>query len=272
MQISDRDRRPVEQVFQEELQKSVLAALSREQLFQKIVFQGGTALRLFYGNPRFSEDIDLVLKERKTRVNLSEHISSIQGFTEDTFTFLDKVDLETQKDNAELQRLVLRANSNVLPKPTRLHLELACVPSYLNRPRILNFAPLLPAIQVEEEEEILADKLTALLCRDYLKGRDLWDIYYLDVERGNEISWKLVNRKLEDYQFKGDLVEKGEEKISDLDEKGLKTLEAELKRFLPNPQYNQYRDLFGDIISHLINILKTTDLSRLGESDDNENG
>ncbi len=62
-QASEREKRPAEQVFQEELQKATLVALSREKLFQKIVFQGDTALRLFYGNPRFSEDLDFVTKE-----------------------------------------------------------------------------------------------------------------------------------------------------------------------------------------------------------------
>jgi len=46
------------QVFQEEVQKAVLASLSRDEAFNHLVFQGGTALRLFYENPRFSEDSD----------------------------------------------------------------------------------------------------------------------------------------------------------------------------------------------------------------------
>ncbi len=47
-------------VFREEMQKVVLTAMALQGCFNNLVFQGGTALRLFHGNPRFSEDIDLV--------------------------------------------------------------------------------------------------------------------------------------------------------------------------------------------------------------------
>ncbi|MHA1665337.1 MAG: nucleotidyl transferase AbiEii/AbiGii toxin family protein [Candidatus Njordarchaeales archaeon] len=55
----------VNQVFQDEIQKTVLTSLSHSEVFNHIVFQGGTALRVFYGSPRFSEDLDLVTRQNK---------------------------------------------------------------------------------------------------------------------------------------------------------------------------------------------------------------
>lgn len=261
VQASEREQRPTEQVFQEELQKATLVALSREGLFQKIVFQGGTALRLFYGNPRFSEDLDFVLKEDAPRVDLAEYSSQIQNFTRGTFTFLDQAVLKTQKDTRELQRLILKTTSDSLPRTVLLHIELAFVPSYLNNPRILDVQPFQPAVQVEDEKEILADKLTALLCRPYLKGRDIWDIYYLTKEKDTEISSDLIGKKIRDYRVEiKDLAGKQENIIQKIDEEGPETLEAELKRFLPKPHYDRYHDHFQNILSHVKDIVKSTNL------------
>jgi predicted nucleotidyltransferase component of viral defense system len=51
------------QVFREEQQKTILTCFSQKGYFDTIVFQGGTALRLCYENPRFSEDLDFTLKK-----------------------------------------------------------------------------------------------------------------------------------------------------------------------------------------------------------------
>jgi len=257
--------KPVEQLFREQLQRATLTALSRERLFQTIVLQGGTALRLFYRNPRFSEDLDFVLKRGSPRIDLNDHALPVKGFVQDSFPFLDGVKLELQKDSKELQRLVLRAISDSLPRASRLHLELAYVPSYLNEPRILDFPPFNPAIRVEEETEILADKVTALLCRSYIKGRDLWDIHYLSREKDVELSMDLVARKLEDHGVRRDdwaaLPEDAARKIG---ERGLEALEGELERFLTK-QYSQlYRDQYENIVAEVTDIVQLLEFSHLG--------
>ena len=74
---TDRLGVPRKRVFQEEMQKAVLTALAIKGCFNNLVFQGGSALRLFYGNPRFSEDIDLVLKEGGESFELSSFLNQI---------------------------------------------------------------------------------------------------------------------------------------------------------------------------------------------------
>ena len=46
----------------EVVQEIVLCGLSRAGFFDKAAFYGGTALRIFYGLDRFSEDLDFSLK------------------------------------------------------------------------------------------------------------------------------------------------------------------------------------------------------------------
>ena len=45
----------------EVMQELVLCALSRSGFFKHAAFYGGTALRIFYGLDRFSEDLDFSL-------------------------------------------------------------------------------------------------------------------------------------------------------------------------------------------------------------------
>ncbi len=52
-----------EQALKEILQELVLYALWRNDFFERAAFQGGTSLRILYGLPRFSEDMDFILME-----------------------------------------------------------------------------------------------------------------------------------------------------------------------------------------------------------------
>ena len=57
-QLSKELKISTDQILREEAEMIFLDALSKDKLGGKIVFYGGTALRLVYGSPRFSEDID----------------------------------------------------------------------------------------------------------------------------------------------------------------------------------------------------------------------
>ncbi|MDP2630375.1 MAG: nucleotidyl transferase AbiEii/AbiGii toxin family protein, partial [Candidatus Uhrbacteria bacterium] len=49
-----------DQILREEAEMLFLNDLAQSPLGSKVLFYGGTALRLAYGSPRFSEDIDLL--------------------------------------------------------------------------------------------------------------------------------------------------------------------------------------------------------------------
>ena len=63
--------------LREIMQEITLAALSRTDLFEKAGFYGGTALRIFYGLDRFSEDIDFSLMEVDEAFTLEPYFSAI---------------------------------------------------------------------------------------------------------------------------------------------------------------------------------------------------
>ena len=66
--------------LREIMQEITLAALSRTDFYEKAGFYGGTALRIFYGLDRFSEDLDFSLLEADAAFILEPYFSAI--FTE----------------------------------------------------------------------------------------------------------------------------------------------------------------------------------------------
>lgn len=246
-----------QQTFQEHMQKTILTYLSQRTAFNQIVFQGGTALRIFYNNPRFSEDLDFVLKNPKEKYDLSKNTQSIKRYIESVYPFLEEIKTKSQKTNAKIQRTIIKTISEKPEQKIQIHIELAQIPSYHNQPKILFFPPFNPAVTVEKPLEILADKITALGLRDYIKGRDLWDIYHLTVEQQIKIDYKLVNQKIKDYEYTEEQYLKKLQNTKELlKTNGKNILENEMKRFLPKTLLDQYHAQFDKIIQHIIKITK----------------
>jgi len=262
---TDRLGVPRKRVFQEEMQKAVLTALAIKGCFNNLVFQGGSALRLFYGNPRFSEDIDLVLKEGGESFELSSFLPHIEQFVNNTFPFLASVEVKAQKTEPDLQRYILRTRSDGPDQKLRAHIELAFFPSYRNSPKILDFPPIQPVVRVEEPLEILADKVCALALRSYLKGRDIWDIYYLTQERSTNIDWELVQKKVHDYKVPVSELEKRYERATEkIKYEGVSTLSNELDRFLPKHVLDQYISSYNLILETVVELISLYDSEHMG--------
>ena len=244
-------------LLQEQLQKAILAAFSHFNVFHHIVFQGGTALRLFYGNPRFSEDLDFVCVPHLPSFDLTEHLHKLPTVLEPQFPFLKTITTHMQKQEHTLQRGILSTTSENPQQHIRLHIKLARVPSYQNTLRILQFSPLYPAVRVETQTEIFADKLLALGCRNYIKGRDIWDIYYLLTEQKLTPPWELVWQKTNDYQTTASAVRQHHRQVkTQLQTEGEKLLSTELRRFLPQTIFSSYKDLFQDIIQTVVHMIQ----------------
>ena len=64
--------------MKEIMQEIVLCGLSRAGFFKEAAFYGGTALRIFYGLDRFSEDLDFSLEEKNEEFNLASYFPVLQ--------------------------------------------------------------------------------------------------------------------------------------------------------------------------------------------------
>jgi len=66
------------QALREIMQEIALAGLQRAGFFEKAAFYGGTALRIFYGLDRFSEDLDFSLLEVNPDFSLDKYLDAIR--------------------------------------------------------------------------------------------------------------------------------------------------------------------------------------------------
>ena len=67
---------PVE-ILREEIEMSILQELSQSSLAKNLIFKGGTALRLCYGSPRFSQDLDFNQRKKFDLAMLKQTLQKI---------------------------------------------------------------------------------------------------------------------------------------------------------------------------------------------------
>lgn len=178
-----------EQALREITQEIALAALGRTDFFQKAALQGGTCLRIFYGLNRFSEDLDFGLRSPDSTFTLKPYLNALArelvayGYNlemDDRSKVNQAVRKAFLKDDSvgNLLRLSYRPAAGSLRK-LRIKLEVDTNPpagSSLET-KYLDF-PFPSVVSVFNLPSLFAGKLHALLCREYLKGRDWYDFIW----------------------------------------------------------------------------------------------
>ena len=84
----------------EVMQEIVLCGLSRAGFFQKAAFYGGTALRIFYGLDRFSEDLDFSLLFPDPDFALSDYFPTLRREASAYGLNVEIAEKEKTKDSA----------------------------------------------------------------------------------------------------------------------------------------------------------------------------
>jgi predicted nucleotidyltransferase component of viral defense system len=183
-----------EQALREITQEITLAALGRTDFFQKAGFQGGTCLRVFHGLNRFSEDLDFALQKPAANFSLKPYLQSVAkelaaygyGIEIDDRSNLEQaVHLAFVKDDSlgKLLQLNYKPESGPLRK-LRIKFEVDTNPpaGAAFETKYLDF-PFASAVCVFDLPSLFAGKLHALLCRQYLKGRDWYDFIWYTARR-----------------------------------------------------------------------------------------
>lgn len=252
-----------ENILREELQKCTLYILSELEFFKEGVFQGDSALRIVYQNYRFSEDLDFVFQSKDCNEfrSIEQKVVKIPRELRKWFPFLDIDTGKWQKRTKILNRYQFKTVSATLHSTILLQLEFANIISYQNKLTTIQYEMYTFPIRVETEEEILIDKVIAFGLRDYLKGRDLWDIYYLVVLRkiiiNSDIITIMIHKKALEYGFSTDsFYNKFTQNLELLKKEGVLILNIEMKRFMDNCLYDSYSPGFNEIIHHVVHYLE----------------
>lgn len=174
-----------ENATKEILQEIALYALWRAKFFEVAVFQGGTSLRILHKLPRFSEDLDFMLLQPDPAFDWRPYLKALTTTFEEYGLKPEAVAREQMdarirraviKDNSIANQLDLSFASSDARRKLRIKLEIDVVPPAHSGDEFsfLDF-PVDYEVRHQDMASNLALKIHALLCRDYLKGRDWFD-------------------------------------------------------------------------------------------------
>jgi predicted nucleotidyltransferase component of viral defense system len=183
-----------DQALRELTQEIILAALGRTDFFTRAAFHGGTCLRIFHSLNRFSEDLDFALREPEGSFDLIPYLKQVSeeltayGYDfaiEDRSKAGQSVRQAFVKDDSlgRLLQLTYRSRTGPMRK-LRVKLEVDTNPpagaSY--EMPVLDY-PFPSAVRIFDLPSLFAGKIHALLCRNYLKGRDWHDFIWYTARR-----------------------------------------------------------------------------------------
>ena len=204
--------------IKEIVQEVVLCGLSRGGFFKEVAFYGGTALRIFYGLDRFSEDLDFSLVTQNSDFYLTKYFSYIENETKSLGLNFSVAEKEKTIDS-NVKSAFLKGN-------TKEHIlsfyEEAEDAKIINREEVIKIKfevdvnppsgatyetkfGLLPSpyqVRLYDMPSLFAGKIHACLCRNWktrVKGRDFYD-YVFFLSMGAKVN--LVNLKAKLVQSK----------------------------------------------------------------------
>ena len=169
-------------ILREYLQYKILQAIFDSKHASKLAFLGGTALRIIYGNTRFSEDIDLdnfglSWEEFEEVIDKVNRFLSLEGF---------EVEVKNVKQGAYhcyLRFPTLLYDEGLSPLPgEKILIQVDTIAQgYKYQPEVvlLNKFDVFAEIRVTPLDTLLSQKIYTAVNRKRPKGRDFYDITFL---------------------------------------------------------------------------------------------
>lgn len=205
--------------IKEIVQEIVLCGLSRGGFFSECAFYGGTALRIFYGLDRFSEDLDFSLISPDPSFNLSKYFSYIENETGALGLSFNVSEKEKTKDSniksaflkGSTKELVLTFYENsdearFINKDELIRIKFEVdtnPPAYATYETKFGLLPSPYQVKLYDLPSLFAGKIHACLCRDWksrVKGRDFYDfVFFLSI--GAKVNLKHLKARLVQSNF-----------------------------------------------------------------------
>jgi len=178
----------------------ILKELFEQQWAKKLIFKGGTALRLAYQSPRFSVDLDFSVL---AKINPKDFFSFLNNL-EKKYLELEIID---KKDKFYTLYTQIRVKEPFLDRFFSIKIEISKRKNQFKKneylPKVLKTSvyPLEILCNVAILEKIYQDKIDAI--RNRQAPRDLFDLWYLS-ERLNKL-FKPPKTKLMEKEIKSEL-------------------------------------------------------------------
>lgn len=183
--------------LREIIQEVALLGLWRAKFFEHAAFYGGTALRILYGQDRFSEDLDFSLLAPSDDFNLARYTASLEEELQ-AFGFNVRVEMIDKTVESAVQSAFLKGNTRTellvietLEEVARqapagqvlkvkLEVDTDPPPAFATETRYL-LQPIPFAVRCYTLPDLFAGKMHALLFRRWknrVKGRDWYDLVW----------------------------------------------------------------------------------------------
>lgn len=171
-----------ESILKEYLQCKILNSIFNSKYSRKLVFLGGTALRIIYGNTRFSEDLDF------DNFKLSEsELKDLSAVIRADLTLEGlEVELNTVTKNAyrikiRIPKLLFDSGLSAM-SDHKILIQVDTAPQnfkYIPDKPFLNKFEVFTQINAVPKDLLLAQKIIASVNRKRMMGRDFFDIVFL---------------------------------------------------------------------------------------------
>ncbi len=264
----------VEQALREIMQEIALAGLQRSGFFEKAAFYGGTALRLFYGLDRFSEDLDFSLLEVNPDFSLKPYLEGIitefsalgmqVSVKEKVKTKQTNIDSAFLKSDTVWKELVLegvvpQAGIGIRPG-IQIKIEVDTHPplGFETEEKLL-LKPFSFYVKCFKLPDLFAGKMHALLFRKWkqrVKGRDWYDMEWY-IKKGVPLHlyhFLLRARNSGDWDEKTITQNKFTQLIEDkITNVSFKAIREDIVRFIRDDKALEIwsADYFGDLIEKI---------------------
>lgn len=191
-----------ENALKEIMQEVALLGLWRAKFYEHALFYGGTALRILYGLPRFSEDLDFSLLKPQKKFDLSEYNQAVkkelEGFGFSVEILGKEKNIETAIDSAfikaesKIHMLKIKAPDEIIERIQgnqilKIKLEVDTNPPGDHDIEVKDlFQPIPFQVKTMPLSDLFAGKIHAILARSWgkrVKGRDFYDyLWYIGLK------------------------------------------------------------------------------------------
>ncbi len=186
----------------EYLQARILGTLQQAGAMIPLAFHGGTALRFLYAIPRYSEDLDFALERPAANYDFRGYLRAIQRtFTAEGYAVTIKLNTRRVVHSAFIRFPGLLYELGLSPHQSEVLAVKIAVdthpPAGAGLATTIIRRHVMLQLQHHDRASLLAGKMHALLQRNYVKGRDLYDLFwYLSDPDWPEPNLTLLNNAL----------------------------------------------------------------------------
>lgn len=200
--------------LKEVIQEITLFALSKTDFFHVASFYGGSALRIFHGLNRFSEDLDFSLDVPDLSFDLGKYFTALET-TFRSYGLSFQIKTKEKTTESFIRSAFLKGNTHehlllIEPRPglidhiqkselIQIKLEIDTSPPPLARYEFLyGLEPQPYRVRLYDPSSLMAGKIHAVLCRHWknrVKGRDLYD-YLFFLSRGTKVNLPHLKMRL----------------------------------------------------------------------------